>query len=105
MLNVEIRRPKREDIKPLYHFFETVITDTFNKEGIGEKVDDIKDEIEMKKTYIEMDIESSGEERFFLVALNDGKIIGSIEYGPVSDLIRNCTNNAYIGLILSLIHI
>ena len=99
MFNVEIRRPKREDIKPLNEFFETVITDTFNKEGIGDKVDDTKDEIEIKKAYIEMDIKRIGEKRFFLVALNDGKIIGSIEYGPVSDLIRKCTNNAYIGLI------
>jgi len=99
MLNVEIRRPKSEDSKQLNEFFETVITDTFNKEGIGEKVDDIKDEIELKKKYIESDFKSNGEERFFLVALYDGNIIGSIEYGPVSDLIRRYTNNAYKGLI------
>ncbi|PQD93640.1 GNAT family N-acetyltransferase [Pradoshia eiseniae] len=99
MLNVEIRRPKREDIKQINEFFETVITDTFNKEGIGEKADDIQDEIEIKKKYIVSDMESNGEERFFLIALNDGKIIGSIEYGPVSNLIRRCTNNVYIGLI------
>jgi len=99
MLNVEIRRPKIEDIKQLNEFFKIVITDTFVKEGIEEKLNDIKDEIEMKKKYIESDFKSNGEERFFLVALYDGNIIGSIEYGPVSDLIRRCTNNAYKGLI------
>lgn len=99
MLNVDIRRPKIEDIKQLNKFFKTVITDTFTKEGIGEKLNDIKDEIEVKEKYLESDFESKGEKRFFLIALDGDKIIGSIEYGPVSDLIKKCTNNAYKGLI------
>ncbi|WP_042347968.1 GNAT family N-acetyltransferase [Bacillus massiliigorillae] len=99
MLNVGIRRPKIDDIKQLNDFFKTVITDTFIKEGIGEKLNDINDEIETKKKYIESDFESNGEKRFFLIALNGDKIIGSIEYGPVSNLIKKCTNNAYKGLI------
>lgn len=51
MLNVEIRRPKSREIKQLNEFFKTVITDTFIKEGIGEKLNDIKEEIEIKKKY------------------------------------------------------
>lgn len=99
MLNVDIRRPKIEDIKQLNKFFKTVITDTFTKEGIGENLKDIKDEIEVKEKYLESDFESNGEKRYFLIALYDDEIIGSIEYGPVSDLIKKCTNNAYKGLI------
>lgn len=99
MLNVEIRRPRTENIKELNHFFRVVITDTYTKEGIGEKLDDIEDEIEAKKKYLESDLESNGEKRYFLIALDDDKIIGSIEYGPSSELICNCTNNALDKLI------
>jgi GNAT superfamily N-acetyltransferase len=97
--NVEIRRPKNDDAKELHHFFSTVIHDTFNKEGIGEKLDDIKDEIKVKEKYLQSDLESHGERRYFLIAIKDHKIVGSIEYGPSSELIRSCTNNDFKELI------
>ncbi|MFJ7677855.1 GNAT family N-acetyltransferase [Peribacillus sp. NPDC097198] len=94
MLNLEIRRTRTEDIKELNQFFRTVITDIFIKEGIGDKLEDIENEIEAKKTYLESDLESNGEKRFFLIALDGDKIIGTIEYGAASDLISKCTDNA-----------
>ena len=99
MLKWEVRRPKNEDIKQLKEFFKIVITDTFIKEGLGGKLNDIKEELEIKNNFIESDVKSNGEKRFFLIALYDSKIIGSIEYGPVSELIKKCTNNAYVGMI------
>lgn len=99
MNNVVIRRPSIEDIKQLNEFFRIVIIDTFNKAGIGEKSDDINDEIKVKKKYLESDFESNGEKRYFLIALDGDKIIGSIEYGPASDLISDCTNNTFKELI------
>lgn len=92
MINVEIRRPKMEDVKQLNEFFKVVILDTFAKEGIREKLDDINNEIKVKEKYIKSDLESNGEKRYFLIALEADKIIGSIEYGPTSELIWNCTN-------------
>ncbi len=99
MLNVEIRRPRTEDIKKLHQFFRVVIIDTFMKEGIGEKVEDKEDEIEGKKKYLESDFNSDGEKRYFLIALDGDKIIGSIEYGPSSELISKCTNRALNHLV------
>ena len=99
MLKWEIRRPKCNDLKQLNEFFKTVITDTFIQEGIGEKLNDIKDELEIKEKYIESDLRTQGKERFFLIAFCGNTIIGSIEYGPVSELIKKCTNNAYVELI------
>jgi GNAT superfamily N-acetyltransferase len=96
---VEIGRPSIKDIKQLNGFFKIVIIDTFNKEGIGEKSDDINDEIKVKEQYLESDFESNGEKRYFLIALDGEKIIGSIEYGPASDLISDCTNNTFKELI------
>jgi hypothetical protein len=94
VLNVEIRSPRNEDIIQLNQFFRIVITDTFIKEGIGEKLEHINDEIEVKEKYLQSDFESSGEKRYFLIALDSDKIIGSIEYGPASDLYKQCFQRA-----------
>ncbi|WP_079505037.1 GNAT family N-acetyltransferase [Mesobacillus jeotgali] len=99
MLDVEIRRPITGDTQQLNEFFKTVITDTFTKEGIGDKLDDMNDEIETKKEYLSCVFDSNGEKRYFLIALYGDRVIGTIEYGPVSDLIKKCTNNAYKELI------
>jgi hypothetical protein len=37
MQNVEIRRPRIEDNEELSNFFRFVITDTYTKEGIGQR--------------------------------------------------------------------
>jgi N-acetylglutamate synthase-like GNAT family acetyltransferase len=92
VIDIEIRRPKIKDIKQVNEFFITVIVDTFNKEGIGDLVDDLANEIEIKEKYLESDLESNGEKRYFLIALDGDKIIGSIEFGPASDLISDHTN-------------
>jgi GNAT superfamily N-acetyltransferase len=99
VLNVEIRRPRIEEMNELNQFFRKVITDTFTKEGIGEKLVDIEHEIELKKKYLASDFESHGAERYFLIAITADQIIGTIEYGPASNLICDCTNNAYKGLM------
>ncbi|MEH7121777.1 GNAT family N-acetyltransferase [Bacillus sp. JJ1773] len=99
MLNIEIRRPTAENIRELNHFFRVVITDTFSKEGIGEMLEDIEDEIEAKKKYLNLDFESDGEKRYFLIALDRDRIIGSIEFGQASELINHCTNHALKDLV------
>ena len=99
MQNIVISRPKIEDYKKLSHFFRIVITDTYTKEGIGHLLDDIEKEIEVKQKYLNLDIESNGENRYFLLAINNDQIIGTIEFGTVSDLIINLTNGALKELV------
>ncbi|MGP4080630.1 GNAT family N-acetyltransferase [Pseudalkalibacillus sp. R45] len=99
MFNVVLRRPRMDDIAELHQLFKTVITDTFSKEGIEHMEDDLLEEIEVKKKYLKSDLESNGEHRYFLIAEDGDRIIGCIEYGPASELIRTCTNNAYHGLM------
>ncbi|WP_226683000.1 GNAT family N-acetyltransferase [Sutcliffiella horikoshii] len=94
MIKIEIRRPRAEDINELHHFFRTVIEDTFIKEGIGNQLEGLEAEIEYKKAYFTDDLASNGENRFFLLALEREKIIGTIEHGEASDLICKCTDNA-----------
>ncbi|WP_226674956.1 GNAT family N-acetyltransferase [Mesobacillus jeotgali] len=99
MLDVNIKRPKTEDREQLNDFFKTVIVDTFTKEGIGDLLDDINEEIEVKKRYLTSDFESNGEKRYFLIAFYGDKIIGSIEFGPANEIIRNVSDPAFEELV------
>ncbi|MEH6943306.1 GNAT family N-acetyltransferase [Bacillus sp. JJ722] len=101
MKNIEIRRPRMEDREELIQFFSEVIEHTYAKEGLSEMLDDMKNEIETKKQYLQSDLESNCEKRYFLLALHkiDNKIIGCIEYGSVSELIGICTDGALKELV------
>jgi GNAT superfamily N-acetyltransferase len=96
---MEIRRPKKDDIKQLHQFFRNVITDTFKKEGISGKNEDLEDEIRTKENYLQNDLQSSGKNRYFLIAIESDRIIGTIEYGPASSLINACTNKSIQHLV------
>lgn len=95
MYKMDIRRPKAEDVAQLYTFFERVITDTFRRNGIEDLVDDQKAELQLKQAFLKQDLESDGKDRYFLIALDGDSIIGTIEYGPSSELICSCTEQAY----------
>jgi GNAT superfamily N-acetyltransferase len=99
MQTIEIRRPRIEDIVELNQFFRIVITDTFAREGLAGLMDDIEAEIESKINYLQLDLDSNGEKRYFLIALAENKIIGTIEYGPASELIIECTDGKLGNLV------
>ncbi|MED1741102.1 GNAT family N-acetyltransferase [Bacillus swezeyi] len=94
MYNIEIRRPRIDDNEELYQFFCTVIKDTFAREGLAHLFHDIENEIESKKQYLKDDFDSNGKSRYFLIASDKKchKMIGTIEYGPASELIQICTD-------------
>ena len=97
-MHIRIRRPTEDDKDRLVKFFKIVVVDTFIKEGIEEMVEDLEEEIESKKQYLENDLKSNGELRCFLIAEYEGCIVGTIEYGPASDLINSCTHGKYKNL-------
>ncbi|MEH7255021.1 GNAT family N-acetyltransferase [Neobacillus niacini] len=99
MSKIEIRRPRIEDREELNQFFRTVIENTFAREGLAELIEDIEAEINSKKNYLQMDLKSKGEKRYFLIALAENKIIGTIEFGPASELIQVCTNGEMGNLV------
>ncbi len=94
MINIEIRRPSIEDRQAINEFFEVVLKHTFEKEGIIELTETLEEEIIDKRRCFDQDIQSQGRERYFLIALIDDCIIGSIEYGVANDLITRCTDGA-----------
>lgn len=99
MYNVKISRPSIEDREKLAEFFMTVIEDTFARENLEYMHDEIKNEIEVKKEYLKSDLDSNGKNRYFLIALVDDKVVGTIEYGPVSELINTHTHGEFKELV------
>lgn len=92
MLNLKIERPQLKNIESIHRFFEMAITDTYFKEGIGHLEDDLREEIEDKKTFLQSDFDSNGEIRFFLVAYFEDTIVGTIAIGPTGNFIVAQTN-------------
>lgn len=86
-----IRRLQKEDFEEVAELCQLVLEDTFRKEGIEEAVYDLMEELNTKKKYLAMDIDTEGKDRYFLLALNEGKIIGTMEFGRVSPLIVRLT--------------
>ena len=99
MNNIEIRRPRVTDSDELYRFFQIMVKDTFAREGLADFEEMISEEIENKIHYLNLDLESNGEKRYFLLALDGEQIIGTIEYGPSSKLIYDCTDGALADLV------
>lgn len=95
MKDLQIGRPRPEDVKLINEFFETVLRDTFADNKIAHLTEDLEGEIESKKKYLQQDLESGGRDRFFLVVKAGGKIIGTIEYGAPNELIMKITDGEY----------
>ncbi|MGG3886175.1 N-acetyltransferase family protein [Brevibacillus panacihumi] len=94
MQTIELRRPSTVDFEELRGFFHLVVSDTFEKEGISHLAHDREKEIEDKCHYLRMDLDTNGRDRYFYLALHNGNIIGTIEYGPSSPLIHHLTHGA-----------
>ncbi|MDF2842890.1 MAG: N-acetyltransferase [Herbinix sp.] len=90
---IVIRRPKLEELAAIHAFFEMMLKDTFEANGVSNLTELLEEEIQVKKKYILQDVTTDGKDRFFLLAVYDGEIIGSIEYGASNEVLNSCTNN------------
>jgi predicted N-acetyltransferase YhbS len=99
MKKIEIGRPRIEDIEMINEFFEIVLRDTFERNGISDMEELIIEEIESKKNFLKQDLESGGKNRYFLIAKEEDKIVGSIEYGTPNELIISSTNGKLKDLV------
>lgn len=99
MHDIKICRPRIEDKEEIIQFFDIVIRDTFVQESLEELYADMENEIEVKKQYLQSDLDSGGIKRYFLIALMDDNLVGTIEYGPASELINRCTDGVMKELV------
>lgn len=89
---LELIRPLESMKKDIEVFFDLVIDDTFLKNGIDHLEEAILEEKDDKRKTLMEDFNSQGQKRYFLLAVIEDKIVGSIEFGPSNDLIDECTN-------------
>jgi len=95
---MRIERPRLEDREVINRFFQQVLTYTFASNGLDEMTEDLEQEIKTKKEYLEQDLESDGQEKFFLIAKMADQIVGTIEFGPANELITAC-NDTYLNTL------
>lgn len=96
---VIIRRPRIDELDSIQGFFELVLKDTFEMNGISDLKELLEEEIQDKNRCIKQNFETNGVDRFFLLAEYGDKIIGSIEYGIANDLLNSCTNHELEGML------
>jgi GNAT superfamily N-acetyltransferase len=99
MINIEINRPELKDIELINDFFQIVIRDTFAINSLTDLVDLMEEEIAYKRKCLNLDLESDGKDMYFLIAKEEDKIVGSIEYGPSNELIRTCTKGKLTNIV------
>lgn len=93
MNNILINRPKMSDKNLINEFFEKVLIHTIKANEISHIEGILKEELLDKKYCLDQYFTSNGQDRFFLIASDDKKIVGTIEFGKSNDLINDCTNN------------
>ncbi len=89
---LDLIRPLEPMKKDIEAFFDLVIDDTFLRNGIGHLEAAIAEEKEDKRKTLMEDFISQGQKRYFLLAVIEDIIVGTIEFGPSNDLIDECTN-------------
>lgn len=99
MFKVEVRRPMPEDVEKLHRFFKEVLWDTYTKENLAHRVEDLERTIDEKKAFLEEDMASKGEKRYFLIAIDGDSIIGTAEYGPTGRTVMDCTKGELESII------
>ncbi len=87
---LRIEKPVSADLESAYTVFELAIALAFDQEGV---IEDATQEIAYKKSLIRQSVEENDSNTVFMVAKLDGRVIGTISFGPCGDDIRKCTNS------------
>ena len=97
-MQIEIRRLRANDMEELMSFFRTVSIDTFEKNGISHLTDDLEDELHTKERYLQEDLYTNGQQRYFLLAIHEGKIVGTIGLYKANSFVVELTKGDVQGM-------
>jgi len=98
MGSIVVRRPISNDRDELHRLFDVTIRRAFEREEAGDALDEIGEQICHKQALIDEDYDTSGADRYFLVATLGSKIVGTVCHGPCSDIIKACADRDVNGL-------
>ncbi|MGZ9583698.1 GNAT family N-acetyltransferase [Paenibacillus marinisediminis] len=96
--NVTLSTLTSFDLEAAYRVFKKSIPDAFEKEGLGQLIDDIHQEIEYKKSLLHASLERTDSGIYFLLAKRDETVIGTISFGPCGEDVKACTHNQLDGV-------
>ncbi len=82
-----------DDFPSVCELFRHTITDAFEQEGLASLQDDIQSEVDNKQQRAASALNLKNSGLFFLVAKLDGKVVGTISFGPCGEDIRSCTGH------------
>ncbi len=86
-----LRRPTHDDLAEADAFFDRMIPLSYEENGIIGFDEDMVEEIAIKKMKLRRDLASEGKDYHFLLAMMDGRIVGTMCYGPSNDLLNKTT--------------
>lgn len=88
-MQITIRRPKLEEKAQIEQLLAITIRHTFQKENIHDpKGEDSQVEINTLEDSLKKDYASQGKEVYFLIALHQQQVVGTIAYGPANTIIQ-----------------
>jgi GNAT superfamily N-acetyltransferase len=87
-MSIVITRPSEKDLPELKKIFQIVISHTFKQDGIGHLKEAIEEEVEKQMNFVNLDLQSTGQEMYFLLAKGKDKIIGTGAFGKPSQDVR-----------------
>ena len=96
-MQVQIRRPFKNEREEIYSLFEKTIQHTLDAEGAGDETELISMLICDQKNLIDADFDTEGKEVYFLVAECSGKLAGTICHRPCSEIITSCIGEKACG--------
>jgi len=89
-MDIIIRRPKNDDIVNIKDLFSMTVEDNFRKEGL---LDTLKDEMNKEVSdltdSLKKDLETDGASDYYLLAIVENIIVGTIAYGRPNNIIRS----------------
>ena len=81
--SLEIREPKREEIDILIEIYDQAIRGAFVSDGYEDVDFDILQELNLKRDQLLEYFDKPSSERHYFIGLLQGKIIGTINFGPL----------------------
>lgn len=93
-LQLTIERPRPQDQGRIEAFFDAVLLDTFQQNGIAHLIAERQQEMAEKRHFLAHDLTTGGTQWYFLIAKVGEKVVGTIQYGPSNALINTCTGDA-----------
>lgn len=92
---IDVIQPKLEHYDSVCRVYEEAISGAFQAMGLGERVEDIRAEIEYKESLLRQYIDCQLEGWLMLIAVSDATVLGAISFGPCGGEIVALTDSSF----------